>query len=74
LFSLKASKCGADAVEFDVVVSKDLIPILSHDFEAKDWRKPEPEVVDINKLKLVELQSGKTLNLSPRHSRNKLRH
>ena len=57
-FPTQAAKSGADAVEFDVIVTKDLVPILSHDFEAKDWRKPEPELVDINKLDLVELQSG----------------
>jgi len=49
---------GADGVEFDVILTKDLVPVLSHDFEAKDWGRPEPEVVDVNQMNLVELQSG----------------
>lgn len=60
-FWTQAAMSGADGVEFDVILTKDLVPILSHDFEAKDWGKPVPEVVDINKMNLVELQSGNGL-------------
>lgn len=65
-----AAKHGADYVEFDVQLSRDLIPVIYHDFHvAITYRKKKREELEfyqasVKDLKLSELQSMKLSHAS----------
>lgn len=66
----KAAAHGADMVEFDVQLSKDLIPVIYHDFEVyvSLKKKKNPTESDMLRLPMRELSLEQLSNLKVYHT------